>query len=140
MQGMIGAVIYSGFLKTNVANREIHYVFVAAATNPDTAPLTIWLNGGPGCSSLIGMLQEIGPFIIGNNYTLGDQLTPNEFSWNKASNLLFLESPAIVGFSTDTNTQVEYTDSQTADDAFTAIKDFLVKAPEFAARELFITG
>lgn len=46
------------------------------------------------------MLTEVGPYTIDNDYKLGDQLTKNEYGWNKAANMLFLESPAIVGFST----------------------------------------
>lgn len=98
---MINETVYSGYLDTHIAGRKIHYVFVAARNTPDTAPLTIWFNGGPGCSSLIGMLQEIGPYLVGNQYKQGDLLTRNPYSWNQVSNLLFLESPAIVGFSTD---------------------------------------
>jgi len=53
--------------------------------------------------------------------------------------LLFLESPGIVGFSTDKDYDFHYTDDQTADDAFKAIKNFLqVKAPEFKSRDLFV--
>ena len=87
---MVNETIYSGYLDTSTSNRKIHYVFVQARESPQTAPLTVWFNGGPGCSSLIGMLQEIGPYIVGNDYTQGDLLTRNEYSWNKASNLLFL--------------------------------------------------
>lgn len=75
---MIGAVIYSGYLNTATPGRQIHYVFVQAnVTDPSTTPLAVWFNGGPGCSSLIGMIQEIGPFLVGNTYKLGDQLTKN---------------------------------------------------------------
>jgi carboxypeptidase C (cathepsin A) len=55
---MIGSTIYSGYLDTLEPNRKLHYVFIKAnVTEPDNAPLAIWLNGGPGCSSLIGMVQ-----------------------------------------------------------------------------------
>ncbi len=79
---MINETVYSGYLDTDISSRKIHYVFVAARNQPETAPLTIWFNGGPGCSSLIGMLQEIGPYIVGNKYTAGDLLTKNPYSWN----------------------------------------------------------
>ena len=41
--------------------------------------------------------------------------------------MLFIESPGLVGFSTDTNKEIRYSDSQTADDTFAAVKDFLWK-------------
>mgnify|MGYP001951052858 CR=1 FL=1 len=79
----------------------MHYIFVEAnTTDPKAVPLAIWLNGGPGCSSLMGMLSEVGPYTIGNDYQQGDLLTKNEFGWSNAANMLFLESPSIVGFST----------------------------------------
>lgn len=137
---MIGTTIYSGYLNAAKPGRQIHYMFVQAnVSDPSTAPLTLWLNGGPGCSSLIGMLQEIGPYIVGNSYKQGDLLTKNEYGWHKVSNLLFLESPATVGFSSDKDKQYAWTDEETAMDAFTALKDFLFnKAAEFSNRSLFV--
>lgn len=36
--------------------------FIECETNPSTAPVAVWLNGGPGSSSLIGLLTENGQF------------------------------------------------------------------------------
>jgi cathepsin A (carboxypeptidase C) len=54
---MANETIYSGYLDTTLPDRKIHYIFVAVRENLAQAPLTIWLNGGPGCSSLLGMYQ-----------------------------------------------------------------------------------
>ena len=54
------------------------------------APVVLWLNGGPGSSSILGMLQEMGPLLI--NATGG--LMANPYAWTKQANLLVLESPA----------------------------------------------
>ncbi|KAE8714954.1 Serine carboxypeptidase-like 31 [Hibiscus syriacus] len=68
-----------------------------AMSQPDEKPLVLWLNGGPGCSSVgYGATQEIGPFIVDTN---GLEIKFNNFSWNKEANMLFLESPIGVGFS-----------------------------------------
>lgn len=62
----------------------------AGVNNSD--PLTLWMNGGPGCSSLYGFIQEVGPYYLedGVHYKDGDKLTPNPHSWHNISNLLFI--------------------------------------------------
>jgi serine carboxypeptidase-like clade I len=63
--------------------------------NHNKKPLILWLNGGPGASSVVGMLQELGPLLI--NATGG--LMRNPYSWTKVANILILESPVGVGYS-----------------------------------------
>ncbi|GAU46802.1 hypothetical protein TSUD_268630, partial [Trifolium subterraneum] len=49
------------------AGSAFYYYFVEAQQSKETLPLLLWLNGGPGCSSLAyGAMQELGPFRIGN--------------------------------------------------------------------------
>jgi carboxypeptidase D len=55
----------------------------------------IWLNGGPGCSSLDGGLMEIGPYRVKDDHTL----TYNDGSWDEFANLLFVDNPVGTGFS-----------------------------------------
>ena len=71
-----------------------------ARTNPTTAPLATWFNGGPGCSSMIGLFQENGPC----NF-VGGASTPslNPYSWNSYANMLYIDQPIGVGFSYGTD-------------------------------------
>ncbi|KAF2597805.1 hypothetical protein F2Q68_00009130 [Brassica cretica] len=131
---------YAGYVDVDSeTGRSLFYYFVEADTHPETKPLTLWLNGGPGCSSLGGgAFTELGPF-----YPTGDGrgLRINSMSWNKASNLLFVESPAGVGWSYS-NTSSDYNtgDETTANDMLVFLLRWFSKFPELKARDFFLTG
>ena len=104
---------YSGYITVDeVKKTRLFYWYVESQSNATTAPLVLWLNGGPGCSSLVGFFGELGPFYVKSDFSLG----MNEFSWNKIANMIFLESPAGVGFS-KTDTPIAYKDYRAAKDS-----------------------
>ena len=75
--------LYSGYINLNdkagaPTSKKIHYLFVEAQTNSATAPVMIWTNGGPGCSSMLGFTQENGPFHIPSGTTSPTGFLPNE--------------------------------------------------------------
>jgi carboxypeptidase C (cathepsin A) len=82
---------------TNSHRRVFYwYVEAAAPVDPASAPLTLWTNGGPGCSGLFGLLEEMGPFRPTKD---GKALEANPLSWNRLSNIVYIEVPVGVGFS-----------------------------------------
>ncbi|KAI8538550.1 hypothetical protein RHMOL_Rhmol09G0112400 [Rhododendron molle] len=98
---------YSGYVTVNESHgRALFYWFYEAMENPETKPVLLWLNGGPGCSSIgYGALEELGPFLSQKGKP---ELMFNNHTWNKAANLLFLESPVGVGFSyTNTSSDIQ---------------------------------
>ena len=72
--------------------------FFEARTDPANAPLSLWMNGGPGSSSLIGLFQEHGPCAVAND---SNATALNPDSWNSVANMLYLDQPVQVGFSHD---------------------------------------
>ena len=68
--------------------KSIFTVLVESDRDADTDPLLIWTNGGPGCSSLSGFINEHGPFIIPPGKTA---IEKNLYSWNKVANVLYIE-------------------------------------------------
>ncbi|KAG2558862.1 P-(S)-hydroxymandelonitrile lyase-like [Panicum virgatum] len=131
--------MYGGYVTVDEqAGRALYYWFQETA-DPGTAPLLLWLNGGPGCSSIGGgALEELGAFRV---HTDGQTLLLNEFAWNKAANVLFLESPAGVGFS-DTNTSSDLLvgDDRTAQDAYTFLVKWFERFPQYKYRDFYIAG
>lgn len=77
-----------------------HFYFWAfeSRSQPETDPVTLWLNGGPGCSSFTGLLMELGPCNAAkpdpNPHT-----DYNKYSWTSNSSMVFLDQPVGVGFS-----------------------------------------
>ncbi|KAF8108100.1 hypothetical protein N665_0115s0106 [Sinapis alba] len=132
---------YAGYVPVDESNgRAMFYWFFEAMDLPKEKPLVLWLNGGPGCSSVgYGATQEIGPFLVDTN---DNGLKFNPYAWNKEANMLFLESPVGVGFSYS-NTTSDYQkldDDFTARDAFTFLCNWFEKFPEHKGNTFYIAG
>uniref|UniRef100_A0A2P2I9L8 Carboxypeptidase n=1 Tax=Hirondellea gigas TaxID=1518452 RepID=A0A2P2I9L8_9CRUS len=105
---------------------------------PDTtAPLLLWLNGGPGCSSMDGLLTELGPFYVNLG---GETLYENPSSWNTFANIMYLESPACVGYSYNTERKCKASDYSTAEDNYLALKEFFTRFPNYRDSPFYVTG
>ncbi|KAG6575709.1 Serine carboxypeptidase-like 40, partial [Cucurbita argyrosperma subsp. sororia] len=132
---------YGGYVTVNkTAGRAFYYYFVESPQNKTSLPLLLWLNGGPGCSSLaFGAMAELGPFRARSD---GKTLFHNRFSWIHVANVLFLESPAGVGFSYS-NTTSDYQsngDKNTAIDNYAFLVNWLERFPEYKDRDFYISG
>ncbi|KAL2510951.1 Serine carboxypeptidase-like 40 [Abeliophyllum distichum] len=132
---------YAGYITVDPqAGRALFYYFVESPANSSTNPLVLWLNGGPGCSSFgYGAMEELGPFRVNSD---GRTLFRNNYAWNNVANVIFLESPAGVGFSYS-NTSADYDqtgDTSTANDAYTFLVNWLERFPQYKTRDFYITG
>uniref|UniRef100_A0A4W3GKW3 Carboxypeptidase n=1 Tax=Callorhinchus milii TaxID=7868 RepID=A0A4W3GKW3_CALMI len=70
----------------------------------------------------------------------GQTLYVNEFSWNRISNVLYLESPAGVGYSYSDNGNYTTSDTEVAEDNYLALQDFFTKFPNFTKNEFYVIG
>ncbi|KAE8705937.1 Serine carboxypeptidase-like 29 [Hibiscus syriacus] len=132
---------YAGYVTVNKSlGRALFYWFFEAAEDPDSKPLLLWLNGGPGCSSIaFGLAEEIGPFHIRPD---GKTLYMNPYSWNLAANILFLDSPVGVGFSYSNTSSdlLNNGDKSTAKDSLNFLLKWFKRFPQYKDRDFYIAG
>ncbi|QDS68547.1 hypothetical protein FKW77_010914 [Venturia effusa] len=81
-------------------DQHIFWWFFEAKQDPLDKPLTIWLNGGPGASSMNGVFRGIGPCFL-EKRAGAKEPTPydNPLSWTTETNILFVDQPSLTGFS-----------------------------------------
>ncbi|XP_071722917.1 serine carboxypeptidase-like 45 [Rutidosis leptorrhynchoides] len=129
---------YAGYINIDEDHdRELFFYFVEAETDPASKPLVLWLTGGPGCSSVGVAFFEHGPF-----RTQGKTIVKNDYSWNKEANMLYLDSPAGVGFSYSKNSFFynELNDELTARDNVKFLSRWFVPFSKYKKHDFYIAG
>ncbi|PIA48265.1 hypothetical protein AQUCO_01400685v1 [Aquilegia coerulea] len=132
---------YGGYISVdNDVGRAFYYYFVEAEDSKESKPLLLWLNRGPGCSSLgTGAFGEVGPFRVQSD---GKTLYHHPYAWNKVANVLFLESPTRVGFSYSNKTS-DYQlngDKRTSENNYVFLVKWLQRFPEYKSRTFYLSG
>lgn len=130
---------FSGYLTVNKEyNSNMFFWFFPAqnGNKPDT-PVLLWLQGGPGASSLFALFTEIGPIYIDVN----KNIQPREITWNKNYHLLFIDNPVGTGFSFTSNDN-GYARSQddVARDLYSALSQFFQIYTDYAKNPFYVTG
>lgn len=126
---------YSGYLTVDKGfQSNLFFWFFPAASNYSEAPVLLWLQGGPGSSSMFGLFKENGPL----NLEKGKITVRNE-SWASTHSVLYIDNPVGTGFSF---TSGGYAKNQTkvGEDLYQALKQFFLLFPELQKNEFFVTG
>ncbi len=132
---------FSGHLKVNEAcGDNLFFWFFESLSAPKTDPVVVWLNGGPGSSSMLGLFAENGPYKINDDLTLSD----NPSSWHRVSNLLVIEQPAGTGLSfvekKDDRNCYTKTEEQATAQLLKGLRAFFDLYPDYADAELYVFG
>ncbi|KAJ7778367.1 alpha/beta-hydrolase [Mycena metata] len=102
----------------------------------DTDPWIIWLQGGPGSSSLAGLLIENGPLQV----QFDGSITQNDFAWNKLADTFWVDQPVGVGYGTSDSTGYVQSEDQTGRDFVEFLSNLVKIFPSLAKRPLHLIG
>jgi len=133
--------IYAGYASTSADSKDtknqLFYFFTRAEDYSSSTPTLIWLNGGPGASSLIGMFVEhLGPFDI----TASGAIQVNTHRLTKKYNILAIDNPVGAGFSyTDDGAYVK-DETEMRQQFVQGLRNFYAKHPELMKHDLWVTG
>ena len=140
VKGLPGPAIksYSGFFTVNKThNSNMFYWFFPAMSGKTDVPVLVWLQGGPGASSLFGLFVENGPIQVEKDGTV----TARNFTWNREFAMLYVDSPVGTGFSfTDHDEGYARNQEDVARDLYEAMRQFFALYTEYHGKPFYVTG
>ncbi|KAJ6576838.1 serine carboxypeptidase [Mycena sp. CBHHK59/15] len=123
---------YTGYI--DIEARHIFFYFFESRSDPTTDDVIFWTNGGPGCSSSLGLFMELGK-ISGPN---GTSFHPE--SWNTNANIFFVDQPIGVGFSYADYGEAVGTTEEAAKDIAAFVFLFFENFSQFKGRPFHMAG
>ncbi|KAH7375462.1 carboxypeptidase Y [Plectosphaerella cucumerina] len=81
-------------------DKNMSFWFFESRNSPKTDPVLLWMSGGPGASGEFGIFKDSGPCQVNSD---GNSTSKREFSWTDEANVLFIDQPVGVGFSSITD-------------------------------------
>lgn len=132
---------WAGYISVNgsvpLLKRHLWYWAFESRNDPENDPLVLWMTGGPGCSGLVALFKENGPYHIADDLSL----SLNPYSWNSNATVIWIDQPAGSGFSyQDVNSVGPFNEMQVADDVYHFLQGFLTQYPQYRDLPFFITG
>ncbi|GME89802.1 hypothetical protein B5S32_g1122 [[Candida] boidinii] len=125
---------YSGYLDVEEDDKHFFFWTFESRNDPKTDPIVLWLNGGPGCSSLTGLFFELGSSSIDENI----KPVYNPHSWNSNATVIYLDQPVNVGYSYSSGS-VSNTVAA-GKDVYAFLELFFKQFPEYAELDFHIAG
>ncbi|KAJ9584276.1 hypothetical protein L9F63_021398, partial [Diploptera punctata] len=138
LKGAANIKSYSGYLTVDKRyNSNLFFWYFPIEKEYADAPVVLWLQGGPGSTSLFGLFTENGPFSINKKF----YLVPREYSWTKTHHVIYIDNPVGTGFSfTDSDDGYARNETKVGEDLYQAIFQFFQLFPELQKNEFYVTG
>ena len=132
---------YSGQIKVSDCGNYTFFWFIESQYSPND-PVVLWLNGGPGASSLLGLFLENGPFMLNKDEDGSLKLRARPTSWNSNANYLVIDQPAGAGlsFSTDPDSCAPKNEIESTEQLYQTLQSIFAMYPQYAANDFYIFG
>lgn len=129
---------FSGYLTVNKTyNSNLFFWFFPAQEKPETTPVLLWLQGGPGGTSMFGLFVEHGPYFVHKNLTLGYR----DFPWTSRYSVLYIDNPVGTGWSfTEDDRGFAQNQDDVGRDLYSALTQFFQIFSEFQSNPFYATG
>lgn len=132
---------WAGYISVNgsqpTLKRHLWYWFFESRNDPQNDPLVLWMTGGPGCSSLVALFAENGPYIIEKDLSL----TINPYSWNTNASVIWIDQPVNTGYSyADPGDWGVFSEAEMAENMYEFLQTFITQYPKYAQVPFYITG
>ncbi len=134
-----GSAFYeqTGYINVNATtDSNLFYWLVESQNNPASDPLVIWLNGGPGASSMMGFFYENGPYKINEDLSLSE----NPYSWNLNATMLYIDQPVGVGMSYSSLGYLVSGPQEASENMITFLTQFFEVYPQYTKLPFYIYG
>lgn len=129
---------FAGYLTVNKQlNSNLFFWYFPAKVNAENAPVVLWLQGGPGASSLFGLFTENGPISVDAD----QKVHSRKYSWHVNHHLIYIDNPVGTGFSfTDSEDGYAKNEKDVGNNLLLGLQQFFLLFPNLQKNEFFVTG
>lgn len=129
---------YAGYftVNKNYDSNQFFWYFPAMVPDNKHAPVVVWLQGGPGATSLYGLFTENGPIRVRR-----DKFERRKYNWALSHHMIYIDNPVGTGFSFTNDSRGYCTDeTQVGEQLYTTLIQFFQLFPELQQNKFFVTG
>lgn len=133
-----GSEAHAGLITVNATlDSHLFFLHIQAKRNHAEVPLLLWLQGGPGSSSLFGQFLENGPLAIDAH----GKVYSREHTLRDYLNVIYLDQPVGAGFSRTGSLEGYPTNlEEMARDIHRFLQQFFELFPEYKGRDFYVAG
>ncbi|VFQ60247.1 unnamed protein product [Cuscuta campestris] len=143
-EGPLPFHLETGYIGVGEAEEvQLFYYFVRSESNHSKDPIVLWISGGPGCSTLFALTQELGPLMFDKPKDMINipTMSLNPYPWTKFASFIMLDFPVGTGFSYAKHSTHNHTSILEARyHAAEFVRKWVEDRPEYQSNPFYVGG